>query len=187
MKTKITVLILSFTLAMGSSSTASAQAHEQGQIGITAGVGYSLIGGLFSSFSDVSVSPVINGMVDYGIGDKFSLGLAFSYESFKWTETGLFTTSVYTVKATCMNIGVRPLFHFGNSDDLDWYFGGRVGITNWTVSDNDPTYESTFDVPGIVGVMPLIGASWYPIENLGLNMEFGFGTYLAAIGAKARF
>jgi hypothetical protein len=197
MRFKITALILVLAFGLGSFNTAQAQAHEQGQIGITAGIGYSLIGGLFDAVTDGdnvegTGTPVINGMVDYGIGDKFSLGLAVSYQSFKAEYSDYlhfdFTQESFEEKWSCLSIGVRPLLHFGNSDNFGMYTGARVGFTTWSYSNssNNITFIETDVSLGTIGVQPLFGANIYFTDNIGMNMEIGIGTYLAAAGIKVR-
>lgn len=189
-------------------NTSNAQAHEQGTAIISVGVGYSLIGGLFNSvynstlytnnFKNTSI-PVIVGRFDYGVGDGFSLGLSVAYQSlgFKWdddymTSSSTIETGEYKINFSCLSIGVRPLFHFGNNDDMDIYAGLRVGYTSWSTkasSPDDELMEYTWGTVslGSFGVTPLFGIGYYFSDNFGIHMEVGFGTYIAEGGISLKF
>lgn len=193
-KQLIFLTIITFSILSINTSRLQAQAHEKGQVGITVNAGYSLIGALFQlasvSSDQVSSIPVVTGAIDFGVADRFSIGGAVSYQSLTITTT----EGNETVKdgINCVNVGVRPLFHFGNSDDLDLYAGIRVGVTRWsaTTTRNDPDFDplEEYSAPGLVSLQPLFGGTYYFGEgNFGINGEVGFGTYLAALGVKARF
>ena len=120
---------------------------------INASVGYSLVGLIFlatldaAQIGDPSVSgggtPVINGMVDYAVTDVFTIGLAGSYQ----TYTIRFTDNDRQ-KWRCLNIGARPLFHFGTNDNIDIYAGARISVTAWnfTSTIDDNTLFNTRDI-----------------------------------------
>ncbi|MDX2247210.1 MAG: hypothetical protein SF052_10560 [Bacteroidia bacterium] len=185
-------MFLGLTLMFASVHSAKAQAHTKGQLGITANVGYSLIGALFQvasvSSEDVGSIPVISGMVDYGVADQFSVGGAVSYQSISVNTTDNLSAEVKNT-LSCVNIGIRPLFHFGNSEELDLYAGIRVGYTVWSGSttSNDPAYEplEIYNIPGLISVQPLFGTTYY-FGPAGINAEIGLGTYIAALGVKVK-
>jgi len=177
-------------------SLANSQAVKKGDFTVNGGVGYSLIGSIFrltldnakavNSEASGGGTPVINGMVDYAVTDIFSIGVAGSYQ----TYTINFSDDD-SQKWSCLNIGVRPLFHFGTGDNLDLYTGARISVTSWnfTSTIDDNTFFTAGDVtlPGF-GLQPLFGGTYYFTDNIGLNMELGlFGTYLAAAGINAKF
>lgn len=202
---KINVILLALLLCSGLTYQSNAQVHEKGQMNLTVGLGYSLIGGLFdiatsggatqSSF----VTPVINGMFDYGVADKFSVGGAVSYQAFGYKYKDYFDyydnngQAVYAdfkETWTCMNIGVRGLFHFGNSDKLGMYAGLRAGYTIWTYKNdyNGRTAYSEPDVSlGAFGAQPLFGIRYFFSDNIGINAEAGLGTYIVAAGLAVKF
>lgn len=199
-------LILSLAVVLASVSFSNAQAIQAGNIQVTGGIGYSLIGSLFNATIDAATTtdpdvegggtPVINGMVDYAVGDRFTIGLAGSYQSFNIRYTDDYATSqgensgnAYKTKWNCLNIGLRPLFHVGNSESLDLYVGARISKTIWSYSSgnsDDQSEDGGVSLPGI-GVQPLFGGTYYFTDNIGLNMEIGIGTYLTAIGLNAKF
>ena len=170
-----------------------AQAHQSGMINISAGVGGSLIGSLFdvvtnTSGIDGSNSPVINGMVDYGVTDRLSIGAAISYQSYEIAFDD--SQGDYVDDINCLNIGARALIHLFNAEFFDPYLGVRAGLTNWganstsTVAGYDPL--AAFDLNS-VNFQLLLGMSYYFNESAGINFELGTGTYVIAIGAKFKF
>lgn len=188
----IITMILGFALSFATINTLQAQAHSKGQLGITANVGYSVIGALFQAASvgsdQITSIPVISGMVDYGVADQFSVGGAVSFQSISINDEDINGSNVKNT-LSCMNIGIRPLFHFGNSDEADFYAGIRVGYTRWSASTNstDPAYDplDAYNTPGLVSLQPLLGGTYY-FGPVGINGEVGFGTYIAALGVKIR-
>ncbi len=168
---------------------ASDYAHDKGTIGITAGVGTSLMGSLFSALQspdvDGSSTPVINGLIDFGVSKVFSIGGGVAYQSYSLN----YLDENYKDTYTCLNIGIRGLFHFGRSEKFDFYTGARVSYTIWNFesTNNDPNYAMPDVTLGSIGVQPLVGISYYFIPNLGINAEAGIGTYLVAGGIKAKF
>ncbi len=170
-----------------------AQAHQQGEIDITGGIGYSLIGTIFDIATSVSgnegsPSPVINVMADYGLIDWVSIGVAFSNQQYKIDFDD--SSGDFVDKIRCVNFGIRPLLHFYNSDVLDLYAGFRVSYTNWsatstnTVAGYDPLADYSLSS---VGFQPLGGISYYFTDFVGMNMELGLGgVYIFGVGVKVR-
>jgi len=186
----IYVLFLLLVLYLGN---ANAQAHQQGEAVLTIGVGNSLIGTIFdivtsASGTEGSSSPVINVMVDYGMIDMISLGVAFSNQQYRIEFDD--SSGDFVDKIRCLNFGLRPLLHFYNSDNLDLYGGFRISYTRWsatstnTVAGYDPLEPYSLSS---VGFQPLGGVSYYFTDWAGLNMEVGLGgVYIFAVGARLR-
>lgn len=190
---KKTLLMLLLAGGVLSSHNASAQ-REQNEVVITAGVGYSLGMALFkgvmntalreSNLNEIKGTPIINGMVDYGITDNFSVGAAISYHQWNWQDQYTDTSGVTTmgnVRASRNNIGLRGLFHFGNNNRVDLYTGARVGYSLWRfkadASNTNGESASDFSAPaGIFTAQALFGARAYFNEIIGANFEFGIGT-----------
>src|ERR1700690_3444869 len=95
MRKKTSTIILAITVlsvSLFKTNSASAQ-NEKGASVVTAGAGASLVGLLFSAIKNtvnrqsgasvnITSTPAILAMYDYAIADKFSLGAAFSYQTF---------------------------------------------------------------------------------------------------------
>lgn len=168
-----------------------AQTLERNDVQITLGGGYSLIGLFFSSSLDLggtgirtSGTPVLNGMVDFALLERFTIGLAASYQGYSVEYRD--GSNPYKESWNCLNIGLRPLYHFSSDEKLDAYVGARVSRTFWNF---DTTLEgggtTSINLPGL-GVQPLLGINYYITRNIGLNAEVGLGTYLVAGGLSVK-
>jgi hypothetical protein len=184
---------------------ASAQKY-QGQMVVTAGAGYSVAGILFGLVQDglntVSTvkstkTPVIIGGLDYGISDRFSLGAVYSYQGLSASYTSYTTNSGDTVsgvfkdKLTRQSIGIRPLFHFGDNDDLDVYAGARFSYVFWNYKSSRTDVNVTDFFKGFgspVKFQAIFGARYFFSPNIGFGMELAIGpTYYVTAGINARF
>ena len=198
-------IIVTLVVLFGASFQSNAQ-RQEGEVDVTVGVGYSLgmnilrtainLALVESDLEKIQSTPIINGMVDYGITENFSLGGAYSFHRWSWDDRFTDTNGVTTTgNAVAMrhNIGARALFHFGENENVDVYAGGRVGTSIWrfdaAYSDSEGNSASEFNVPnGILSVQALFGVRAYFNEVVGANFEFGLGTspYLIAGGLTFR-
>lgn len=187
------LLIAMCGVTIFSSKDASAQ-REQNEVVITTGVGYSIGMALFkgvlntalreSNLNEIRGTPIINGMVDYGINENFSIGGAVSFHQWNWDDRYTDTSGVTTtgsVSASRANIGLRGLFHFGSNERMDMYAGARIGYSLWRTksnfSDSNGQSASDFSAPaGIFGAQALFGMRAYFNEVIGANIEIGIGT-----------
>jgi len=201
---KISTLCIAAAIFALCSVTNDAKAQNtQGQVVVSAGMGWGLLPAFFNALSDdVKVVYPINAMVDYGLTDNFSVGGAYTYSSFAYNQDWSYTftdgngvqqTAVEKVdiKAVRQNVGIRPLIHFGQDEDLDLFTGARVGFTTWKYTDNST--QSVADESDIrsstVSFQALFGVRTYFNEVLGAHFEVGIGTapYFIAGGLSARF
>lgn len=184
---------------------------EQGQSVVSAGVGYSLVGIIFSTLknavntaptSKVSSTsiPVIAVGYDYGISDKFSIGGAYTYQdlkikydSYQDTTTGQIFYGDYYNKLSRQNFGVRMLFHFSNNESLDLYSGLRLGYSMWSHQTNNPSMKSGNSLDDAffrnrIWPQAIFGMRYFFGDMLGINTEFAIGpTYFIMVGAALRF
>lgn len=197
---KITLVALAFAFSAnaqmtsserGSSMGSSSLAHYEGDLVVGLDVGYSLIGGLLSTNingTDVSTgaTPVINVMVDYGLTDRVSLGLAGAYQgifgeySYSYLDAGSTTvTEDVRTDISRIHVALRPLFHYGNNDQLDLYSGLRIGVITNSVSHNssDPDFAEINGFSGSRFTMGLVafGMRYYFNDMVGFNFEVGLG------------
>lgn len=185
----------------------SAQKY-QGQSVVTGGVGFSVVGlffGLVENGLDAGTdirstkTPVLIGAYDYGISDRFSVGIAYSYQSLtlkydNYTDmNGNLVLGSFTDRLARQNFGLRPLFHFGDNDDLDIYAGLRLSFMRWSYTTDRPDLADNFATELLGGASPikvqgLFGMRYFFTENLGFNTELAIGpSYFAMIGINARF
>lgn len=171
-------------------------------------IGQSLTGALVRSAEDVLATgsvdiggtPALQLAYDYGLTDWFSLGAAFSFQTFGFDYTGyefvnsdnMLVTEDFTARTSRMTAALRPLFHYGNKGGkLDLYSGLRLQYVFWSGSNDssDPTFEVadfTGGRPG-VGIIPF-GLRYFFTDNIGAGVELMWGApYLASINVNARF
>ena len=199
-------------LLVGFSTFAPQYANAQkikGQTVVTAGAGYSLVGALMTLISDglntsgtvtSTKTPVIIGGLDYGITDHFSIGAVYTYQGLSAKYSSFYdsngnlisTTGSFTDRLTRQSIGVRPLFHFGESENLDLYTGARFSYVLWNYKPDGRTDLSSSDIFGGFGspVKPqaIFGMRYNFMPALGFNAEFAIGsTYYMMVGINASF
>lgn len=200
--------ILLSTLLLGGllfSNQANAQ-RAQNEVVITAGLGYSvsmsLIKGAINTglkaadLNQIKAIPLINGMVDYGVNENFSIGGAYTFHQWDWEDQYTDTLGVTTmghVNVARHNVGARGLFHFGSNDNIDMYAGARVGYSLWRIatdgSNSNGESASDFTAPSAVfSAQALFGARAYFNDFIGANVEIGLGTapYFIAGGLSFR-
>lgn len=204
---KMKKLLLCFIASgMLFSSSINAQ-REANQVVVTAGVGYSLgmqvlKGALNTSLTAAGLekikgTPIINGMVDYGLTENFSLGGAYSFHKWNWSDSYTDTAGVITTGSASIqrqNIAGRALFHFGNNEKVDLYAGARVGTSLWKITADgaNSNGDSASDVAvpsGVFSVQALFGVRTYFTDVFGANFEFGIGSapYFVAGGLSFKF
>jgi hypothetical protein len=145
-------------------------------------------------------TPGLSGTVDYGISRRFSLGVATFYQSAsaKWnvysdssSGTNIYYNGDYHARVTRMNTGIRALFHFGNSDDFDPYFGFRVGVSYWNITSNVANIDALGNFKHFsttVWPQAIFGVRYFFTPNIGVNGEFALGfPYFMSLGVNFRF
>lgn len=210
MKKSLYLAAALFALAFLAKPEQAAAQKYQGQAVVTGGAGYSVTGILLGFISDgldatgtinSTKTPVIIGGLDYGLSDRFSLGAVYTYQGvtvkYNTYETTDVNGNIITVsgdfkdRLTRQSIGIRPLFHFGDNDDLDMYAGARFSYVFWNYN-SDRTDVNVNDLFKLFGspIKPqaLFGMRYFVTENVGLGTEFAIGaTYFISVGLHARF
>ena len=210
---KLSTCLLAFVLLIAfstNSNEAKAQSNE-GEVVISAGVGWGILHGLLTALGEGAdqagienkAVPPIFAHIDYGINEGFSIGGAYTVAQYTFGDTWIDSTTTpgnstienVELQIRRTNIAVRPLFHFGNGETMDLYAGPRIGVTMWntevTGSNLDPAdqdYDGLGDGTNFA-VQALFGARAYITDNIGANFEVGLGTapYFVAFGLAARF
>ncbi|HEU4716415.1 MAG TPA: hypothetical protein VFU15_01200 [Bacteroidia bacterium] len=198
-------LLFAFVFA-GLPKTMQAQKY-QGQVVIGANCAFSLVGLVMNTAFNVadrgivglstSVTPGLSGTVDVGVTDRFSLGVSHFYQSANahWStytdNNGITHTGDFHYRITRQNTALRALFHFGDNDDIDPYFGIRLGYSYWSSSSNIADVDQTFDLSKFkphLWPQALFGVRYFFIPNLGVNAEIAAGPpYYLSVGLNARF
>ncbi|MEM9887800.1 MAG: hypothetical protein AAF849_18035 [Bacteroidota bacterium] len=137
-------------------------------------------------------APAIQVNYDYGIVKWFSVGGGLSYQNMGFEIQNLSYldedealqkgVDLVDVGINRINIGIRPLFHYGNNDKLDLYSGFRIGLTSWItdVTASDTNIQNDIDSTPFAGVnlafqvIPFALRGYFS-ENFGINFETGIG------------
>jgi len=180
-------------------NTVKTFAQLKGESVLTAGFGVGFLNvavslqGAADDNVKTSSAPTLNFMYDYGLIDNFSMGIAVGYNSISIEEkyTSYPTGIDYTKKGTYtrLNIGLRPMFHWGTKEELDWHSGIRLGYSMWdySFSSNDPFAEPEYDNQDLYSFQILFGARAYFSEKVGMTFDIGVGTpYFVGIGMSVR-
>ncbi|MFM9944144.1 MAG: hypothetical protein ACKVQB_02805 [Bacteroidia bacterium] len=204
---------LSLAFALYFIAAQSYSQTQKGQVVIGAGYGGSALRGVVAAlwtndFIDASVKSVgpIAAGIDYGLADKFSIGVNYATQTVSgtvfnvdWFFIGSSNTNqleVFDYSMTRTHISIAPKIHyFTNSEKLeklDLYSGLRVGYIIWdkNFESSDPGFPEKYDasVNGLTnrasfGIIA-IGARYYLSENIGVSTELNIGApYIFSLGA----
>ena len=190
--------------------------NQSGEKVVSLNFGYSFTGGLIKALGDADVAstdsfgvnsidvttlPAISLAFDYGIGEVFSIGAMYSFQSFSgqindytWVDENFDTrTESIDFGLTRNNIVLLPRFHYKlDNDKIDLYSGLRLGYLFWggEVESTDPNFDDFDAFAGgrpTFGLVPL-GGRFYFNDNIGANFELALGApYVASVGAQYRF
>jgi len=199
-------ILLTIVCFLTSTLTINAQNEEYKSV-VSASVGYSLTGAIINAFettnsaADISVSsiPTLQLTYDYGITNYFSVGVAAGFQKFGFDVTdyeyindiGINVNENFKADYSRLNIAIRPLFHYANTDKLDMYSGLRIGFVNNNIS-SESTNED-FDIGTSIGTRPSVGVTAYGIryyftDNIGAGIEINIGApYISCLNINARF
>ncbi|MEM0993834.1 MAG: hypothetical protein AAF847_06065 [Bacteroidota bacterium] len=150
-----------------------------------------------------NANPAIQFAYDYGLVKWFSLGASVSYQrlgvdftDFSYIDgSGQFVdVGDLSVAANRLNLTLRTLFHYGNSDKIDMYSGFRLGVTNWGlgIETNNSSIEEDLETSSFAGIAPTgqlipFALRAYFNENLGISFELGIGApHAIALGVNYR-
>jgi predicted porin len=182
-----------------------AQAFEQGNIVVTVGYGVPNFGKALLSTVDESIYTnydakgfgPLHFRAEYGVGDKFGIGLNVNFNTFgaEWKYDDTFWSGqVYTYeeKLTAINFIPHFKFHYLDNDNLDLYSGFGIGysIFNYTRESNDPNdiFLDSWSSPIAIGVdITAIGVRYYFTDNIGAYVEAGYAKSLINFGLAAKF
>ena len=151
--------------------------------------------------SKVHSTWMVNGMIDVAIKERISVGIAYSHIQFEWADgyndtiQGQPTIVNAKIAVQKRNYGIRGLYHFGKSENLEFYVGGRLGMTHWiidvdadaSVADKSPV--SDFSLPATYPSIQVIGGVRHYFGRVyGWFGEIGVGTapYFCSIGINIR-
>jgi hypothetical protein len=178
----------------------------KGKIIVSAGVGFNVFGTilearyLLSSYYDFegnmdghTQTPMINVMADYGFARKFSVGVAFGYQTakVKFRDVYAYGDSQHDTW-TRIHLAVRGDYHIVAKENVGLYTGLKLGYNLYTVKTTlrEPNYLSNLDVyPQPLSIQAHFGFSYYFNGMIGFNTEVGLGyggPYLFAVGLTVK-
>ena len=158
------------------------------------------LNGLF----EANTTPALQASYDYGVTNWFSVGGSVAFQNFNADITDLSYTresdgqqvnaAAATIGIRRVSVGIRALFHYGNTDKIDMYSGLRLGVSNWGIKaeSSSDTFSEDLQNTRFSGAFPAVqvipfALRGYVTENIGLNFETGLGTpHYFAIGVNYR-
>ena len=184
----------SFILILLLTTFVSVQAQtKKGQFAISADFGASLMSWEWQVMTSPAVNykapPAYQGIVDYALIDKLSIGGAFSYQKVSSINRGYTYVNTLGQKVTedvvnsltRMNFSYRILFHYVGTDKIDVYSGIRMGLNYYQDShtSNDLNYKLQTNelfqgfgfAPQVIG----LGIRMYIFQDLAINTEIAVG------------
>lgn len=152
--------------------------------------------------SRVQTTMLVNGMLDVCVVKRLSVGLAYSHKVFYWSDVfydtihGVPTSARLNVTIQKRNYALRCLYHFGKSENFEFYSGLRLGFTYWKFGVSAQaeaasygTPASKFSIPTSYPSIQIIGGFRHYIGRVfGWFGEVGIGSspYFCSIGLNVR-
>ena len=184
------IMILTAALVFGLSSLSAQTIFKKGDIEFATGIG------LFSTFAkdeSTTVVPPVSARLGIRLAPNFSLGAYAAYSSSEAHQTGLPGGAIRDVSNEFYLFGLRAAAHTNRLDNWDIYGGAMLGY-NVPKVDNTITKEKS-EIEGPTFSRPaenkftysaFIGASYYPIKNIGLFAEVGYGISIFNMGFSVK-
>jgi hypothetical protein len=194
---KLTIFLIAFSVAVFAQSDSSKHMSVKGQLYVNAGVGESTIftflySGQQAPLYNLSRSLVYNGMVDYGVANRVTVGACLAYQSGTGSPEAMYEQG-YTEHFTRLNISARVLYVVYSTRNMQIYYGFRGGVSYWT-DKVTPTPSVGSSVPTTVGNNTAYPSLQVPIGvrlftgPVGFHVEAALGTpYFIEGGATFRF
>ena len=178
MKKITTIFAIVFALLFISNSSVYAQAFQKGNINLDLGVGFGAYGtrvvyeaaGLEFSETDGAASTIVPIGFEYGISDRFGLGLQFGFVNYCIdNDSNEFTESVKSV-----DFALKFNFHLLNSDRNDLFLSLGLGgsAANWTFKNTTETYSGS----GSYFSFSLVDRIFFN-DNVGISFNLGYVGY----------
>ena len=208
------------TISFKTNDTNEEENGIKGKLMIGAGVGYNFIknnirGWYNGTYADGGVetigsshsNPLYNLSADYGLGKKFSLGVAAGYQTCRFNRYYKSHNSpyhnadngTYYDDWTRIYIGVRGDYYIIANKNISLYTGLKLGYNSYsktsTAIDSIPhgisTYnrEGRYGKPGNGSIQAHFGFSYYFKGIVGFNAEIGLGfgsPYIGLIGMTCK-
>jgi hypothetical protein len=139
-------------------------------------------------------SVVLNGEYDLRLHRRFSLGLAYSRQSFRFDYDSCYLydrlmAGNFSDLAVLNNFGLKTLFYPIARAHSDFYFGSRLSYNVWEIrSDTDQPYRAASTFRDGIRIQGIIGYRYFFSKHFGLYLEKTFGPpFFGQLGLNSRF
>lgn len=198
-------IILLTILVLGSTNVFSQSAVQKGSVVIEPYIGFPNLSSIVTKNikrihdSELDSKGPFGIKVDYFLKDKLSLGVNFIYNSYSIkgqidsvnTNNVVDSTYFIDVKMQRFRFHVNAKYHFYVGEKMDTYVGFGIG-TNSRKYSIDSSYPNLDDKSIFATLIPVssrfdIGARFFLIKNLALNVELGLGGPIISTGLSLKF
>ena len=133
---------------------------------------------------EANVSRGLVAMVsfDYLLTPRFSIGGLLGFQAIEVATRDSFMNNFETGKVNRYYAGFRGLWHYGKSDKIDLFSGFKVGTVIFEAKSIEVGHDEESEIEAdnnrsrmAIGFVP-IGARFFVLPNLGLNVETSIGS-----------
>lgn len=185
------LLILTGLLVFSFTNLISQTTFKKGDIELATGIG------LFSTFAKDNPNtlvPPVSARVAVRLATNFSLGGYAAYSSAQSKQIALPDGNFKDVDNEFFIVGLRAAAHTNRIDNWDIYGGAMLGYNipkvkevlteEKSVGDDAPTFSRPAE--NKVTYSAFVGGSYYPIKNLGVFAEVGYGISIFNLGVSLK-
>ncbi|MCB0582553.1 MAG: outer membrane beta-barrel protein [Phaeodactylibacter sp.] len=184
------MMILSALLAFACSGLNAQTTFKKGDVELAAGIG---VFPTFAKDDATTVVPPVSARLDVRLAPNFSLGAYAAFSSSEARRVGLTEGTIRDISNKFTLIGLRAAAHANRMDNWDIYGGAMLGYNIPRVSDSITKEKSEIEGPTFsrpaqneFTYSAFVGASYYPVKNIGLFAEVGYGISIFNLGVSAK-
>jgi hypothetical protein len=183
------LLILATLLVFSLTNTTAQTIFKKGDVEFASGIG------LLSTFAKDDAQmmmPPLSARLGLRLASNFSLSGYAAYSAYKAKNIALPNGSFKDVESEMFIAGLRAAVHANRMENWDIYGGAMLGYNmptvRQTISDektaggDGPTFSRPAE--NKMTYSAFVGASYFPIKNLGMFAELGYGISLFNMGIQ---
>lgn len=185
---KFVILTAAFVFSL--SSLSAQTIFKTGDVELATGIG------LFSTFAkdeSTTIVPPVSARLGIRLAPNFSLGAYVAYSSSEAHQVGLPGDAIRDVSNESYLFGLRAAAHTIRMDNWDIYGGAMLGynvpkIDNTITKEKSEIEGPTFSRPAenTFTYSAFVGATYYPVRNIGLFAEVGYGISIFNMGLSVK-
>ena len=172
-------------------TTANAQTtFVGGDIEFAAGIG---LLPTFVKDDATTIVPPVSARLGVRLAPNFSLGAYAAYSSSESLQRELPDGAIEDLSNEFFMVGLRAAAHASRIENWDIYGGAMIGYNMPNVSSEKVSEKSNSDGPSFsrpaeneFTYSAFVGASYYPVKNLGVFAEIGYGISLLNMGVSLK-